>query len=175
MRTSEIQLNNDRACKPGSVLVSEETSSRHLSSLGISPKFKPNGSATMKKGEQPRSQKATNQGVASDRVYSGLVLPRERVSSYLAFPSLPWLLCRGQNNPTYLVANFNLAVGNYGWRYKIHAFCTLHNNQGGLFLLHFPGSRLRRTLSVILLCDARTFLAVTAFANIRRDSPTRSV
>ena len=43
----------DRACKPGSVLVSEETSSRHLSSLGISPKFKPNGSATMKWTSSP--------------------------------------------------------------------------------------------------------------------------
>ena len=28
-------------------------------------------------------------GVASDRVYSGRTLPYERVSSYLAFPSLP--------------------------------------------------------------------------------------
>ena len=48
------------------------------------------------------------------------------------------------------------------------------NTSGGIFLLHFPGSRLRRTLSVILPYDARTFLAVIPFGNIRRDSPTRS-
>lgn len=29
---------------------------------------------------------------------------------------------------------------------------------GGLFLLHFPGSHLHRTLSGILPCEARTFL-----------------
>ena len=29
---------------------------------------------------------------------------------------------------------------------------------GGLFLLHYPGSCLRRTLSGILPCEARTFL-----------------
>ena len=34
---------------------------------------------------------------------------------------------------------------------------------GRLFLLHFPGSRLRRTLSVILSCGARTFLTPAPF------------
>ena len=41
--------------------------------------------------------------------------------------------------------------------------------------MHFPAGHPGRTLSVILLYDARTFLAVTAFANIRRDSPARSL
>ena len=49
------------------------------------------------------------------------------------------------------------------------------NTSGGLFLLHFPVSRLRRTLSVILLRDARTFLTVIAFAGIQRDCPARSI
>ena len=33
-----------------------------------------------------------------------------------------------------------------------------YTRTGGLFLLHFPGSRLHRTLSGILPCEARTFL-----------------
>ena len=45
---------------------------------------------------------------------------------------------------------------------------------GGLFLLHFPGSRLRLTLSAILPCEARTFLAVRPFGMIPRNRPTRS-
>ena len=77
------------------------------------------------------------QGVASDRVYSGPALPWARVSSYLAFPSLPSI-------------------------------------DGGLFLLHFPGGRPRRTLSVILPCDARTFLTVIPFGTIPRDCPAQS-
>ena len=40
---------------------------------------------------------------------------------------------------------------------------------GGFFLLHFPGSRLRLTLSAILPCEARTFLTVIPFGNIPRD------
>ena len=40
---------------------------------------------------------------------------------------------------------------------------------GGLFLLHFPGSRLRLTLSVTLPYEARTFLTVIPFGNIPRD------
>ncbi len=43
---------------------------------------------------------------------------------------------------------------------------------GGLFLLHFPGSRLRRTLSVILPCGARTFLMPIPFGAMARDGPT---
>ena len=39
---------------------------------------------------------------------------------------------------------------------------------GGLFLLHFLGSRLRLTLSVILPYEARTFLTVIPFGNIPR-------
>ena len=45
---------------------------------------------------------------------------------------------------------------------------------GGLFLLHFPGGRPRRTLSVILPCEARTFLTVIPFGNIPRDCPIQS-
>ena len=40
---------------------------------------------------------------------------------------------------------------------------------GGFFLLHFPGSRLRLTLSVILPCEARTFLTRRPFGMIARD------
>ena len=40
---------------------------------------------------------------------------------------------------------------------------------GGLFLLHFPGSRLRLTLSATLPCEARTFLAVIPFGVIPRN------
>ena len=38
------------------------------------------------------------------------------------------------------------------------AFSPLPAYAGGYFLLHFPGSHLRRTLSGILPCGARTFL-----------------
>ena len=43
---------------------------------------------------------------------------------------------------------------------------------GGLFLLHFPDSRLWLTLSVILPCDARTFLTGIPFGVIPRGRPT---
>ena len=49
-----------------------------------------------------------------------------------------------------------------------------YRKSGGLFLLHFPGGRPRRTLSVILPCEARTFLTVTPFGNIPRDCPIQS-
>ena len=39
---------------------------------------------------------------------------------------------------------------------------------GGLFLLHFPGGYPRLTLSAILPCEARTFLAVIPFGVIPR-------
>ena len=45
---------------------------------------------------------------------------------------------------------------------------------GGLFLLHFPGGRPRRTLSVILPIEARTFLIPIAFANMIRECAVRS-
>jgi len=38
------------------------------------------------------------------------------------------------------------------------AFSPLPDESGGSFLLHWPGSRLHRTLSGILPCEARTFL-----------------
>lgn len=40
----------------------------------------------------------------------------------------------------------------------LHRLCTLTGVAGGLFLLHWPGSRLHRMLSGILPCEARTFL-----------------
>ena len=49
--------------------------SNHLSSLGITAKFKPYGSATMKRREQLVGKNPEYQGVASDRVYSGSMLP----------------------------------------------------------------------------------------------------
>ena len=47
----------------------------HLSSLVIADKFKPCGSATMKLCEQLVGMDPEYQGVASDRVYSGSMLP----------------------------------------------------------------------------------------------------
>ena len=44
---------------------------------------------------------------------------------------------------------------------------------GGFFLLHFPGSRLRLTLSATLPCEARTFLTVIPFGTIPRDRLTK--
>ena len=40
----------------------------------------------------------------------------------------------------------------------LHCLSTLTSKGGGLFLLHWPGSHLHRTLSGILPCEARTFL-----------------
>ena len=40
------------------------------------------------------------------------------------------------------------------------AFPSLPDCSGGIFLLHFPQSRLRLPLAGTLLCDARTFLTV---------------
>ena len=42
---------------------------------------------------------------------------------------------------------------------------------GSLFLLHFPGGCPRRTLSVILPCDARTFLMPIPCGAMTRGSP----
>lgn len=39
------------------------------------------------------------------------------------------------------------------------AFPPLPGSPGGIFLLHFPGSRLHRLLAGILPCEARTFLS----------------
>ena len=46
------------------------------------------------------------------------------------------------------------------------AFPPLPAKAGGLFLLHWPGSHLHRTLSGILPCEARTFLTPVAGAAI---------
>ena len=94
----------------------------------------------------------------------GELLPRLSILTTTVFDSAE------QNPGGFLEAIFGLDVGNYALRRKNLFFCTtqngcgtvisalLKNSHGGLFLLHFPGSRLRRTLSVILLCEARTFL-----------------
>ena len=50
------------------------------------------------------------------------------------------------------------AVGSYP------AFPPLPAYTGGLFLLHWPGSHLHRTLSGILPCKARTFLTCSLSA-----------
>ena len=44
--------------------------------------------------------------------------------------------------------------------------------RGGNFLLHFPGSHLRLTLSATLPCEARTFLTLIPFGPIARNRPT---
>ena len=55
------------------------------------------------------------------------------------------------------------------------AFPSLPPVGGGLFLLHFPGGFPRRTLSVILPCDARTFLTLIPFGATRRGSPVSRI
>lgn len=70
--------------------------------------------------------------------FTSRIVAKLRVSSYLAFPSLPRRVRRG-----------------------------------GLFLLHFSGGCPRLMLSVILPCDARTFLALLPFGVTARDRPAR--
>ena len=62
----------------------------------------------------------------------------------------------------------NLRYRRSGWALT-SPFHPYLQNAGGLFLLHFLGSRLRLTLSVILPYEARTFLTVIPFGNIPRD------
>ena len=62
----------------------------------------------------------------------------------------------------------NLRYRRSGWALT-SPFHPYLQNTGGLFLLHFLGSRLRLTLSVILPYEARTFLTVIPFGNIPRD------
>ena len=50
------------------------------------------------------------------------------------------------------------------------AFPPLPAKAGGLFLLHFLGSHLHRTLSGILPCEARTFLTCCLSASQPRSS-----
>ena len=69
-------------------------------------------------------------GLASDGVYRALPVTRQAVVSYTAFPPL---LPESLPKP-------GTARGS------------------GIFLLHFPWSRLHQTLSGILPCEARTFL-----------------
>ena len=65
----------------------------------------------------------------------------------------------------------NLCYHRSGWALT-SPFHPYRTGCGGLFLLHFPASRLGRTLSVILLCDARTFLTGIPFGLIPRGRPT---
>ena len=69
----------NRVYTPGSVL------NGHLSSLIVTDKLRGFPRATLQICVGPTSAL----GVASSRVYSGSMLPQKRVSSYLAFPSLP--------------------------------------------------------------------------------------
>ena len=105
-------------------------------------------SATMKRSEQPRSVTATNQGVASDRVYSKPMLPQEWVSSYLAFPSLPRLLLIAQNKILleFLGAIFSLDVGYYALRHKNLSFCTIISSRGTVL------STLYKTAVAVYFC-----------------------
>ena len=48
------------------------------------------------------------------------------------------------------------------------AFPPLPHKGGGLFLLHWSGSHLHRTLSGILPCEARTFLTVSLSSETAR-------
>ena len=113
------ETEQEQVCKPGSV------ENCHLSARRVAAALVP----PMRTVIGPIGRIC---GVASDRVYSAPALPRDRVSSYLAFPPLP-------------------------------------AEAGGISLLYSPGSRLRRTLSVILPCEARTFLIIIPFGVILRE------
>ena len=63
---------------------------------------------------------------------------------------------------------FSSAVPSTATSEKNRVFHTIHCSSGGLFLLHFPGSRLRLTLSATVPCEARTFLTVIPFGIIPR-------
>ena len=67
----------------------------------------------------------------------------------------------------------NLCYHRFGWALT-SPFHPYRDGRGGLFLLHFPGGHPRRTLSVILPCEARTFLTVIPFGTIPRDCPIQS-
>ena len=64
-------------------------------------------------------------------------------------------------------SNWRLSV-RYGYEEK-KRIATNIVGTGGISLLHFPGSRLRLMLSVILPCEARTFLTRRPFGMIARD------
>ena len=68
----------------------------------------------------------------------------------------------------------------YEWVRSYHTFPPSPRTRktvpfGCLFLLHFPGCHHRRTLSVILSPEARTFLTVRPFGLRPRDCPGESV
>ena len=66
----------DRACKPGSVHVfPKKTAAVIYLHCELLRSSSPDGLCHHEGSEQLRNQKATNQGVASDRVYSKLMLP----------------------------------------------------------------------------------------------------
>ena len=81
-------------------------------------------------------------GLASDGVYRALPVTRQAVVSYTAFPPL---LPESLPKP-------GTARGS------------------GIFLLHFPWSRLHQTLSGILPCEARTFLSCGLSVSQQRPS-----
>ena len=148
--------------------------SNHLSSHAITAVFKPCGSATMKQASSlfgiPNFKVLHRIGFTADLCY-------HRNGWALTSPFHPYHNCYTEYRLKFLWEFFRCFVLTYIYASisSKHRFCPLYNSYGGLFLLHFPAGRPGRTLSVILLYDARTFLAVTAFANIRRDSPARSI
>ena len=54
----------------------------------------------------------------------------------------------------------------------LHCLSTLTSKGGGLFLLHWSGSHLHRTLSGILPCEARTFLTCPLSGALRLTAAT---
>ena len=82
-----------------------------------------------------------------------LPVTREAVVSYTALPPLPK---NPQADSLKLLRNF-----------------PLMKERGGIFLLHYPWSRLHRTLSGILPCEARTFLTPKTLRHIENISVHR--
>ena len=99
----------------------------------------------------------------------GELLPRLSTLTTAAIKGADQILPEGR----ILSVVFRLDVCEYAIDSK-RRFCALYNSCGGLFLLHFPAGRPGRTLSVILLFDARTFLTVIPYGTIPRDRPTQS-
>ncbi len=84
----------------------------------------------------------------------------------------------GLSHRTYGVASdrvYSRSMLPWKWVSSYLAFPSLprRERRGGLFLLHFSGGCPRLTLSVILPCDARTFLALLPFGVTARDRPAR--
>ena len=117
-------------------------------------------------------------GSVVDDHLSLLCVTAKLQSKIIDFASVPPMdICRANDPYTVLLRigfTANPCYHASGWALT-PPFHPYPAEPGGLFLLHFPGSRLRRMLSVILPCEARTFLTIIPFGAIPRDRPIWSL